>query len=225
MAQLKNIPASDAYVDQVAQRFGATLRSRIAELSEPNVQVPDRALQLVGYVVETLAGFARGALLAPLHQLARRAGVDPALLRDVVTATPPLPAPVFGASRALSDAAARPLVDQLATELHRRLGADLVTIRGLARRLVAPLSPQQYLVPLDLAAKDDASALRFGDQITLGWTTVCAAIANRPAPAISHARSRELWHGWLRVVRREPRVELALDAPLCEMQIGGARIG
>lgn len=226
MAQLKNIPASDSYVDQVAQRFGAMLRSRIGDLPEPPVQVPEHALRLVGYLVETLAGFARGAILAPLYQLARRAEVEPRLLREVATAGPSPQPHWLGGSIASRGGAPSPLVDTFAADLLRRLGAELGTTREHAHRLVAPLPQSAYVIPLELAAKDDASALRFGDQIALGWTTTCAAIAHRPAPVIASAGSRELWHGWLRAVRREPRVAPAPDtAPLGELSIGGMRIG
>lgn len=215
--------AIDHYVAAIADRFAATLRVQLATLREPAVYVdPARALQLCGYAVETLAGFARGAALAPIHALAKKYAIAPAIGELATTTTI-----AFANIRMLPDASSRPLVDALGAQLHQRLAHDIAALKAHARRMLLAVSDHAAIAAaLEVAADDTASALRFGDQIGYGWSALVAALAGAAAPSIAHVRSRELWHGWLRTVRGErlaPRAEPAIgEAVVTEfiMRIG-----
>ena len=208
-----NLPAAiDSYVEKVVDRFAATVRMQLPQLQEPNARVPtDRALRFCGYVVETLAGFARGAALASIHAMARKFGVPSAELdRERLIDDQHAP-PLALVGRAIPDADRRPLVDVLGTHLHQRLAFDVYVIRAHARRLLRSVTdPARTIAALEIAACDTAPALRLADQIEHAWATLHAALFEAPAPAIEHARSRDLWHGWLRTVRGEPAREAAV---------------
>ncbi len=198
--------AVDAYLDATIERYTSTLTAALATLREPSTSRPDRAMRFVGFAVETLAGFARGAALDPLAQLLRR-HADAAgraalakLLATGIAATSPAASGMPVLVRMLADAERRPLVDDFGARLHLRIVHDLADLRAIARRLAAA-APGALADQIAALGADDTAALRFGDQLGLGWVTVGAAIDAHAAPRIEHARSRDLWHGWLRYVR------------------------
>jgi hypothetical protein len=215
---------ADAHANAVAARLAEALLAAIAPLPEPpRPYSRERALSLSWRLVDALAGFALGAALAPVIGCVRRAaGVDQvALRRALATATARYDvrarpsAALTPTGVVIADAAKRPLVDELGSQLHRRLLDGAADLRAVIAALLAPV-PIAGLDALvaDLGrANDDLAAQRFADQLAHGWATYTAELAGVAMPAIEQDRTRALWTLWRRRVRGERRVDPAASAP------------
>jgi hypothetical protein len=197
--------AIEAYLSHTASRLVRVLDHALAGFEEPSPHVaPDRALRLVAPLVETLAGFALGRLAGALATGVRRwFGDDVArAVHAELGALAPRGRPEPLRTRYLADAAARPLVDELAQRLHPRvlrISGELRAAASATRAIVEQRAPgrQRTLATVfDLLRADELALERIAEELAAGWAQYRALLAGAPAPAGS-----PMWIAWARRAR------------------------
>jgi hypothetical protein len=197
----------DAYASSIATTFERVLADDVPTLHEPSADNPQRALQIVGLVAETIAGLAVGIVAGELER-ATRTWFDAstaAELRGLFDASigGRVARPV-SSRRFLPDADLRPIVDELGIRLRPRLryvAADLAY--AIERAYVRLRTPAMFAVLAEHSLLDE----RLRVELATGWACACAAIEGRPLPTIQgSARSRALWQAWSRLAGLERSV-------------------
>jgi hypothetical protein len=196
-AALAHSPAR-AYAESIAATFERVLADDVPQLREPTSDDGQRALQIVGLVVETIVGFAHGLVVGELERAAHvwlDAGAPS--LRDVAMRGPAL----ASSDRFLADAGTRPLVDELGACLRPRLRYAASDLARLVATL--PAHPAMFAHLRERSLLDE----RLRGELAHGWVCACAAIERAPLPRIQgSARSRALWQAWARLAGLERSV-------------------
>ncbi len=216
--------AIDRYIDAIFTRYQTALRDEVATLREPSIDDVDRTCRRLGCMIETLTAFAIGHAVGrvveamrridgTLAELIGRAAIGRAAIGRALSETG---APVASPSllpplHFVADRARRPLVDQLAAQLHQRLCLAARHARILVRAVAttvarhSPLHSPALLAALDLLAGDPAAAFAFGDQLALGWRFFLALVTGEADPELADEprwqRGRALWSAWSRRMR------------------------
>ncbi len=200
MPQLAPRPeGSRVYLNSIAATLELVVTERVTPLREPLAVRPEKAFQIIGLVVETIAGFAIGSVAGELARGVRRwFGAEGETLATFVRShVPPGPRarPFAIACRFLADAETRPLVDELGARLQPRLRLATTEIRALVEGIVERVADPSAMFDRLIAES------MFGDQlaetIDHGWRCACAAIEDAPMPELAgSSRSRALWHAW-----------------------------
>jgi hypothetical protein len=215
---------ADSYAAALAAQLAHVVIDAAAALAEPAHRGAerDRAIARLRPLVDTLAGFAIGAAIAPVIACARRFGAPAdqlGLARAIGDATRTYDGRARGdavltPASVIDDAHRRPLVGELATQLHARLLAGAGELRGFVLALLAPV-PADRLDAVAYALRTDFAALvgeRFAAQLRHGWAAYTAELARTDTPAIDEDRSRALWQHWrLRVRGERPAAAETLD--------------
>ncbi len=192
------------YTETTFARFERTLVGTVPTFSEPTTTDPARALRRVQMLVETLAGYAIGVTIGQLATSMRRSfGASQAVADELgrIVREPRTTSIVEHAAPPafLEDAHRRPLLDELGRRLLQRLRHDLgetgAIVATIAR--VAPGRRSAIAMTIELLSDDDASALVYADQLTLGWQTLCAVTVGARDPELAgSSRSRDTWSAW-----------------------------
>lgn len=208
----------DEYIARTFARYERVLVVQLPQLAEPQVVEVGRALRHVGYLVETLVGFAVGSAFGVVARAVRRfcssevrTALDDLLARtkqNQLVAVPPATGfdPLFRAGDP-----EKPLVDELGSQLQARLcyaAADarrqIVAIHQLVAR-VAPDQVSHLVTAMAGLVDDDSAEVDFGEQLRHGWLNAIAAATRKPAPAITGSpRTRQLWRTWFASVTGAP---------------------
>jgi hypothetical protein len=191
-----------AVADTVLAR---ALRQATADLIEPRVTDPKRALDVLGRVVETLTGFAYGTIVGELVRGVRRWFGDEIATDVQRTLTMACAAPVTtNGVGYLEDANERPLANELASALHLRFCAMSRDVQALVASVLAlvdqraPHKRGLVAVMLELSSQDDTIEQRIAAELAFGWQVFVATVTARPIPSTDArtARSRALWQAW-----------------------------
>jgi len=221
----------DTVEGAIARHVGVTtavlahvLATTIGGLEEPRTQNPELAMHRLGYLVETLAGAAAGAVIgrvtsATLRSLGRELAPEVeqrlrAALRRIGPGqntgraeplTPALPAFVDSST-------ARPFSEELGVRLHRRLayaGRDHHAVLTQIASAVPAARTATFLATLAALDEDPMLAHLWSEHLLIAWQCYAAAISDArdaaPAipPALAATASCETWRAWLRRVRGE----------------------
>lgn len=197
--------AAVPYSNVVDATLARVLDQAIAGLIEPRVTDPQRALEVLDCLVETIVGFAIGTIAGDVFRGVRTWFGDETLgaLRERLGAGWPR-ACRHGVAldRAyLDDADKRPLVDELAKKLHVRLcrmTRDVLDLIDAVYSSIEPTRRHLLTVMFDLLAKQENLETRLLAELTFGWSMYIAAIAERAFPPRDNrtARSQALWLAW-----------------------------
>lgn len=205
----------DEYIARTFARYEHVLVVQLPRLAEPQVIELGRAMRHVGYLVETLVGFAVGSAFGVVARALRRY-----CNRDVRTALDELLAktkqnhlvavPDTRGATGFFDRE-KPLVDELGSQLQARLcyaAADARRQIVAVHQMIARVAPDQlshFLTAMTELVNDDSAAVDFGEQLGHGWLNTIAAATRKPAPAISGTpRTRQLWRTWFAGVTGAP---------------------
>jgi hypothetical protein len=196
---------NDSFVAVADTVLARALRQVTADLLEPRVSEPKRALEVLGRVAETLTGFAYGAIVGELVRGVRRWFGDEIATDVQRTITTACGTPLVANGVVyLADAHERPLVNELASVLHLRFCAMSRDVQALVAAVVAkvdrraPHKQGLVAVMLDLLAKDDTIEQRIATELSFGWQVFVAIVTAKPFPSMDArtARSRALWQAW-----------------------------
>lgn len=198
--------AVEAYLSHTATRLVRVVEGALAGFEEPPPAAPDHALRMLAPLVETLAGFALGRLAGALATGVRRwFGDDVArALHAELGALAPWSRPEPARAHYLADAAARPLVDELAQRLHPRalrIAGELRAAALATRAIVeqrAPGRERTLATVFALLRADELAFERIAEELAAGWAQYRALLAGAPAPDAS-----PMWTAWARRVRHE----------------------
>jgi hypothetical protein len=215
----------DRYVAATFDRYQRALVAQLPTFAEPRVADPDRALERLRFLVETLAGFGIGAAIGAVARAARRgfgdevrAGVGRVLGRVMLDGAPRTATELLAPVPFLRDPA-RPLIDALGSLLLVRLCGAIPEVRThvalvhaeIARE--APTRLRAFAGVLDRLAADDASALAFEGQLAAGWQFYAAAVSGREPPADATGT----WTAWTRRLSgRAPAAQPTRDQVIAE---------
>ncbi len=199
-AALAASPRRD-YADFIAATFERVLAEQVPALREPVAARPERALKIVGLVVETIAGLAVGVVAGEVERATRLWFGANAAAEILDRFTAPLGSRIDQPPRFLADADARPLVDELGARLRPRMRHTAADIARIVARM-----PAEYDAMCAQLRETSLLDERLRDELATGWACACAAIEGPPLPAIQSARSRALWQKWSRLAGLERRV-------------------
>jgi hypothetical protein len=177
---------AECYLQAISAALAGALRDVGPTLIEPRSVNPDRAVRVLGSFVETMTGFALGAIAHHLTSGMRRWFGDDgiATMRSVMHGWP---APVDAIDVVSSDAR-RPLVGEALGQLHARFSLANKQARALVEAV--PNRPMTAMM-LSLLAQEDTIQRRIGDELARGWTVYTAAVTTKRYPALN-----PLWQGW-----------------------------
>jgi hypothetical protein len=193
------------YGDVIAAALARVLRDWTRDLLEPRVSQPQRAIEMVNCLVETMTGFAIGTIAGEVFGGVRTWLGEEALVdvrRRLGSAWPVACAESVAVETAyLQDAATRPLVDEVAGKLHVRfcrMSGDVGALVAAVNASVDAPRSQRAGVMFDLLMKEDNVEKRVLAELGFGWSMCLAAIAGRPFPSRQErsARSQVLWLAW-----------------------------
>lgn len=185
------------YLDAVEAALAHVLRD--ATLAEPRASNPDRALKVLALFVETMAGFALGAIARQLAAAMRSWFGDDgaATMRAALHRWPCARHPVPHEAG-----------DTLAAEALARLRVRFALANVEARCLVdaIPNKPMTGMM-FDLLAKEDTLAPRIARELAVGWQVYTSAITTRRYPPMT-----PLWQAWQHQLDgRPPPARTALE--------------
>jgi hypothetical protein len=216
--EARSVSRSESCGEEIAAALDRAVRDAVPQLIEPRADDPDRAVHLLGCFVETVVGFALGAIGNHVITAVRRWFGDEGVrsLRRALQGWPVQRKIVPGWSTSVRDPA-RPLVGELRARMHVRVchaGADIEALVA-AVRAVDPREPARARDPrvrattaalLALLATTDGLASRISDELVFGWRVYAAAIAADRAPSFAGrpASSRALWQAWLAQLAATP---------------------
>jgi hypothetical protein len=200
-----DISPDQSFVTVASTLLARALRQATADLIEPRVSEPRRALEVLGRVAETLTGFSYGTIVGELVRGVRRwfgEEIATDVQRTITTAC----AESVAASGLpyLADAHERPLINELASVLHLRFCVMSRDVQALVAAIVAivdrraPHKRGLVAVMLDLLCKDDTLEQRIAVELAFGWQVFVATVTAKPTPSTDArtARSRALWQAW-----------------------------
>ncbi len=203
----------ERYVVATFARFERAVVAQLPALAEPRVADLDLALRRLGFLVETLCGFAVGAAVGAVAREARR-GFGEEVRERVGVLVGRI---VEGGSRAtaaselapperLVRAPGRPLVDAAGGQLLARLRRSMPETRTHVTDIhaevmrVAPARLPTFVALLERLVGDDAPALAFAEQLVLGWQHYAAMVSERRSVRSPGAGKREggpgPWRAW-----------------------------
>jgi hypothetical protein len=220
------IAAIDRHVAMTAGTLADVFVTTIVLLDEPAVHDARLARRCLEDLVDTLLGVAAGVLSGRVvsamirafgddigHQLERR--VHEALIRIGPGRAPlaphrlPCASSIRAPIRFLHDVAARPLVGELATRVHPRLGRTAhdhhAALSNLAGAVALAHIPA-LVATLEMLGYDLLLANLWSDHIQLAWQFYTAAVARQPReptlpPELGNSLACETWRAWLRRMR------------------------
>ncbi len=161
-----------------------TFHTTCATLADPPIDDVDRALRLLGPLVDTLEGFAIGCAIGHVVTSVRRWSGETAA-RDLLARLRPY---LRSAARPEPDELAPSLAAELAARMHRRLVH--IPVAAIVAEAGSAVSP--------IATCDDLLAPRLAAEIEVGWQHYRSVVLGARLPTTS-----PLWHAWDRKVRGE----------------------
>ena len=196
------------FQDAIAAMYQRSIDEALAALDEPRCERSIEPRRIVGFLVETIAGYAAGSTT---RELARAVhawfGAESAAL---VHAAAPQPRTRRATTRddldVENELARRPrrLLEELVDQLRARLAETARELAALVEVVAAQLPGDRARAAAAMFA-ELARTARYDDrlarEIVIGWRCACAAIDHMPMPAITGSpRARELWQMWSRLV-------------------------
>ena len=165
--------SAECYLDAIGAALAGVVREVGPTLHAPRAADPDRARKVLGLFVDTMTGFALGAIANHLISGLRRWYGDDGV------------APMRGALQ---------VWQRIATEgtITEQLHVQFCHVRMHARALVEAV-PARPMTPVmfDLLAKEDTIERRVGDELVRGWRVYSTAVTTKRYPAMT-----PLWQAW-----------------------------
>ena len=167
---------AECYLDAIGAALAGALREVGPTLREPRAVDPDRARRVLGMFVDTMTGFALGAIANHLLTGLRRWYGDEGLqlMRGALHGWP-------ARGRIASDGS-------VAEQLHVQFCHAQPQARALVEAV--PARPMTAMM-LSLLAKEDTIERRVGEELARGWRVYCAAVTTKRYPAMT-----PLWQAW-----------------------------
>ncbi|MBA3502252.1 MAG: hypothetical protein M4D80_02835 [Myxococcota bacterium] len=169
-------PCAEGYLDAIGAALAGALREVGTTLHEPRAVNPDRARRVLGFFVDTMTGFALGAIANHVTSGIRRWYGDEGI------------AAMRGALHGW------PARQRIATDgsVVEQLHVQFCHLQKHARTLVegVPARPMTAVM-LNMLAKEDTIQRRVADELARGWHVYTAAVTTKRYPTMT-----PLWQAW-----------------------------